>query len=111
MKYSVMYFAWFDCIVFETWQCCNEFSASCMYVCMHPIAAGQMYSKSDFQALNEILETGCCDRRVGGNNLCLVSSFLPLSSPKLTSCCKLYIQRVIVFTFYRYLYMQTNYWN
>lgn len=51
MKYSVMYFAWFDCIVFETWQCCNEFSASCMYVCMHPIAAGQMYSKSDFQAL------------------------------------------------------------
>lgn len=26
-----MYFAWFDCLVFETWQCCNEFSASRMY--------------------------------------------------------------------------------
>lgn len=110
MKYSVVYFAWFDCIVFETWQCCNEFSASCMYVCIL-LLQDKCTVKVTSKHLNEILETGCCDRRVGGNNLCLVSSFLPLSSPKLTSCCKLYIQRVIVFTFYRYLYMQTNYWN
>lgn len=35
----------------------------------------------------------------------------PLLGPCLTPCCKNVHKRVMAFTFYRYLYMQTKDWN
>lgn len=73
-------------------------------VCMHP--GGEITEKVTSEHLNNILKTDYIDGSVSGKRNCLVLSLYPLSS-----CWKMYIQRVKVFTFYRYLYMQTKQWN
>lgn len=53
---------------------------------------------------------GCAGGKYGYLVLALFP-LCPLIGPSLTLCCKMYIKRVMVFTFYRYLYMQTKDWN
>lgn len=112
MKYPMMFVAWFDCTVFESWQCFNElFCLPYVYILL---LQEECTVKVTSEHLNEIWETGYTDGCVGGKYHYLILSLFPLqphTGPKLTLCCKMYIQRVIVFTFYKYLYMQTNDWN
>lgn len=77
--------------------------------CVRHVANGGR--KSDFPSTWMKFETSCTSRCFTGNHNDPVVSLFPIFGLKLSMCCKMYIQRVRLFTFYRYLYMQTKDWK